>query len=171
MRQAMLFGKLPSHGDFISRGLSDKEVARLDDWLSASLSQAAAQDGFDDLYALAPAWRFVIELDGWTACGVMAPSVDRVGRQFPIMAGVSAGQEDLPVLTAATEAVLYEAFGQGLTADELFTRLSAFPDGAGQAQTPGWVLEDENGAVADRLDGSYPPELMTRMIEAARQVQ
>jgi type VI secretion system protein ImpM len=167
----MLFGKLPSHGDFISRGLTDNEVARLDDWLSTSLSEAAVQDGFDDLYALAPAWRFVIELDGWTACGVMAPSADRVGRAFPIMAGVGAGQ-DLPVLTAAAEAVLYDAFAQGLTADELFGRLTAFPDAAGQTQAPpGWVLEDETGAAVARLDGSCPPGLLTHMIEAARQVQ
>ena len=166
----MLFGKLPSHGDFVARGLSDDQAAAWDDYLTASLSDAAMLEDFDDLYAKAPAWRFVADLDGATMCGIIAPSVDKVGRQFPILAGVASG-ENSEMLIDACEAHLYDAFANGLDADALYGALQAFPDApdASPAElAPYWYLEDEDRAVVDRLDGNRPPALIRRMMEAAR---
>lgn len=168
---AFLFGKLPTHGDFLSRGLDDVATGALDDFLSASLSQAATLEDFDDLYPSAPAWRFLIELDGKTVCGLIAPSVDKVGRQFPIVVGVAYGGSP-GLLIDACEAYLYQAFAEGLTADALFDNLSAVPAApADEAPLIGWFLEDEDKVVIDRLDGNFPPRLVTRMMEAARQAQ
>ncbi len=168
---AFLFGKLPAHGDFLSRGLDDMTAGGLDDFLTASLSQAAMLEDFDDLYPAAPAWRFVIELGGQAVCGVIAPSVDKVGRQFPVMAGVVAG-EDIDLLMDACEAHLYQAFGDGQTADGLYASLSAVPvRETDDLPSAGWFLEDEDKVVIDRLDGNFPPQLVTRMMQAARQAQ
>ncbi len=166
---AILFGKLPAHGDFIARGLSDAETERLDDFLSASLRAAALIDGFDDLYASAPAWRFVTTIGGQAVCGVLAPSIDKVGRLFPILAGVAAG-EDTDLRIDACEAQLYQAFSEGLDADALYARLTAAPEPEGSPPAPGWWLEDSERTVIVRADGEWPADVMTRMIEAARQV-
>ena len=169
MRAALLFGKLPSHGDFIARGLSDAGMAAWDDYLTASLSDAATLEDFDELYAVAPAWRFVTDVDGQAMCGVIAPSVDKVGRQFPILAGVAAG-ENSEMLIDACEAHLYDAFANGLDADALFGALQGFPDAPIAPDVPaaGWYLEDEDRVVIDRLDGNRPPALIRHMVEAAR---
>ena len=83
------FGKLPSHGDFLRRRVSDGFVGVWDAWLQESLatSKAALGDNWLDVYLTSPAWRFAC---GAGACGtspvigVMVPSVDRVGRYFPL---------------------------------------------------------------------------------------
>ncbi len=170
MRSAFLFGKLPAHGDFIRRGISEAVAEELDDYLSGSLGDAATLEDFDDLYASAPAWRFVADVGGQAMCGVIAPSVDKVGRQFPIVAGIAVPRNGLGVAVDACEAVLYDAFSQGMTADALIGALEDFPGEAAADEAPpyGWFLEDEDKVVVARLDGSRPPRLMRRMMESAR---
>jgi type VI secretion system protein ImpM len=87
--QVGLYGKLPSHGDFLRRRTSDAFVAALDPWLQEcmSASRAALGDRWLDIYLTCPAWRFA---GAAGACGpapvigLMVPSVDRVGRYFPL---------------------------------------------------------------------------------------
>ena len=83
------FGKLPSLGDFASRRLPFAFVQRWDRWLQRCMVCARDQLGerWNDTYLVAPILRFwiapnVFGDDGWT--GLMMPSVDRVGRQFPL---------------------------------------------------------------------------------------
>jgi type VI secretion system protein ImpM len=84
-----LYGKLPSHGDFLRRRVSDSFVAAWDEWLQQSVaaSQAALGDDWLDVYLTSPLWRFVCDAGvcgpGGYA-GLIAPSVDRVGRYFPL---------------------------------------------------------------------------------------
>ncbi len=83
------YGKLPSHGDFLRRRLPDAFVSRWDGWLQQCMaaSRSALGDGWLDVYLTSPSWRFGC---AGGACGptpvvgVMAPSVDRVGRYFPL---------------------------------------------------------------------------------------
>jgi type VI secretion system protein ImpM len=84
-----LYGKLPSHGDFLRRRVADAFVGAWDAWLQQSIAASRAQlgEGWLDLYLTSPAWRFacapgVLSADAIT--GVMVPSVDRVGRYFPL---------------------------------------------------------------------------------------
>ena len=84
-----LFGKLPSHGDFLRRRVSDAFVDAWDAWLRRSLSdsQATLGDRWVDVYLTSPAWRFVCAAGACgpaATIGVMVPSVDRVGRFFPL---------------------------------------------------------------------------------------
>jgi len=83
------YGKLPSHGDFLRRRVSDGFVGVWDAWLQecVAASRDALADRWLDVYLTSPAWRFVCAPGacGPTAvAGVMVPSVDRVGRYFPL---------------------------------------------------------------------------------------
>ena len=102
------YGKLPSHGDFLRRRVADGFVGVWDAWLQEciSASRSALGDAWLDVYLTSPAWRFACAAG---ACGpapvvgVMVPSVDRVGRYFPLTI-VAQLPVDAPLFTAATKA-------------------------------------------------------------------
>jgi type VI secretion system protein ImpM len=84
-----LYGKVPAHGDFVRRGLPSSFVTPWDEWLQAAMSRARAGLGprWEDAWDAAPAWRFALPAGACgpdTVAGVMLPSVDTVGRRFPI---------------------------------------------------------------------------------------
>ena len=88
-RLACWFGKLPFLGDFASRRLPESFIRPWDEWLQPGLAAArdAIGDPWLDLYLTFPVWRFVLPagLLGDTCwIGVLLPSVDRVGRCFPL---------------------------------------------------------------------------------------
>src|SRR5215470_14234575 len=83
------YGKLPSHGDFISRSVADAFIDRWDAWLQAGMAQSRQDLGNDwlDLFLTSPVWRFALErgvIGGNAFAGILLPSVDRVGRYFPL---------------------------------------------------------------------------------------
>ncbi len=83
------FGKMPALGDFFRLNPPPGFVPVWDAWLQAGLLAARAQlgDRWDACYMSAPIWRFSLAagLAGPAPLlGVMMPSVDRVGRQFPL---------------------------------------------------------------------------------------
>jgi type VI secretion system protein ImpM len=85
------YGKLPSLGDFASRRLTPEFIELWDEWLAAGLAdwrQRAAATWLD-AYLAGPSWRFVLmpgvlpgNVGAWA--GVLMPSVDKVGRYFPL---------------------------------------------------------------------------------------
>lgn len=83
------YGKVPFLGDFASRRLPEAFIKPWDNWLQLSLaaSRAGTGEGWLDLYLTFPVWRFVMPagLVG-DSCwiGIFLPSVDRVGRCFPL---------------------------------------------------------------------------------------
>lgn len=84
------FGKLPSHGDFVSTGLRRSVQDALDAWLQAGIAKAHhhAGENWEQIFRNMPAWRFVAERGVWgpvTVAGVIVPSRDRVGRSFPLV--------------------------------------------------------------------------------------
>ena len=86
------FGKVSTLGDFVSRGLPDGLVAAWDAWLQQCIQASREQMGEQWLnhYLTSPVWRFAISpgvLGPEGLGGVMMPSVDRVGRYFPLMIG------------------------------------------------------------------------------------
>jgi type VI secretion system protein ImpM len=87
------FGKLPARADFLSRGLpasfADPWHAWLVRGLAAARQELAAQ--FEPAYMAAPVWRFAVPAEVCgpaTAAGVVLPSVDAVGRLFPLTLAV-----------------------------------------------------------------------------------
>lgn len=99
-------GKLPTLGDFATRRLDPAVVQAWDDWLSAGLASLQRQPQWLDAYLASPSWRFVLmpgvlpgaaEQLAWA--GVLMPSVDRVGRYFPLTL-----MQALPALPASATA-------------------------------------------------------------------
>ena len=83
------YGKLPARGDFVRAGLSRAFVDPWDDWAATVLpaSRAAMGEAWVPAWLEAPVWRFRLAagICGPDAVlGVMLPSVDRVGRYFPL---------------------------------------------------------------------------------------
>lgn len=88
------YGKLPSKGDFVTRRLSQKFVEAWDTWLQNGLQTSQDRLGEDwlSVYMTSPIWRFALSAgvggrDVMT--GVLMPSVDRVGRYFPLTLAVA----------------------------------------------------------------------------------
>lgn len=102
------YGKLPGLGDFASRRLPEGFIRAWDRWLQGNLSatQLRLGHGWIDRYLTMPIWRFVllprlVDPRGWA--GVLMPSVDRVGRQFPLTLALALPSD------AATAHVVFEA--------------------------------------------------------------
>jgi type VI secretion system protein ImpM len=88
MNSIGLYGKLPTHGDFIQRNLPSGFVAEWDQWLQHYIAGAKEKIGTDwlDIYLTSPIWRFVFSdgvIDESRWAGILMPSVDQVGRYYP----------------------------------------------------------------------------------------
>ncbi len=108
-----LFGKLPSHGDFLRRRVSDAFVDAWDSWLRECLpaSRNVLGERWLDLYLTSPAWRFVCAAGTCgplPVIGVMVPSVDRVGRYFPLTLVADLPPEVDPIAAATESAAFFD---------------------------------------------------------------
>jgi len=84
-----IYGKLPAHGDFISRNLPQNFIDIWDEWLQCVLagSRDMLREEWLELYLTSPIWRFTLSpgvIDGQAWAGILVPSVDSVGRYFPL---------------------------------------------------------------------------------------
>jgi type VI secretion system protein ImpM len=98
------FGKIPSLGDFFTYNLDQVMVENWDNWIQKYMISLKSRLGirWDKCFMTAPIWRFSLSAgvvsDSFTY-GVMMPSIDRVGRQFPMT--IAATRSDV-------NSVLYE---------------------------------------------------------------
>ena len=102
------YGKLPCKGDFLQRRVPREFVEVWDAWVQSSLNESKRrlEDRWLEVYLTSPVWRFVLAagLCGKDSyAGVLVPSVDRVGRYFPL---TIVARWELPVC------VLQTAFNQ-----------------------------------------------------------
>jgi type VI secretion system protein ImpM len=131
------FGKVSTHGDFVNRRLPAQLVQAWDGWMQQCVqaSQDRLGSAWLERYLTSPVWRFAIApgvLGPEGLGGVMMPSVDRVGRYFPL------------TIAAPGAAALLDWFhGQAAWYD-------AIEDLARASLEPGFVLE--------RFDGAPEPE-------------
>jgi type VI secretion system protein ImpM len=108
------FGKLPSHGDFIARRVDDLFQDRWDEWLQRSIaeSQRTLGGAWLDCYLTGPLWRFFL-CDGVAGAGcfsgVLMPSVDRVGRYFPLTVVAQLPTDLAPLTFADTARAWFES--------------------------------------------------------------
>ncbi|MCL4747415.1 MAG: type VI secretion system-associated protein TagF [Burkholderiaceae bacterium] len=146
------FGKLPSTGDFVGRRLPAEFQNSWDQWLQDGLTHSRRNrgDNWLDLYLVFPVWRFVLPAgrlgqSGW--CGVLMPSVDRVGRYFPLTIceriatdavelGLRKIDEQLDLFTQAGLDAL-----DGMSGDELDERLEGIAPIQAGNPSPGFSLE------------------------------
>src|SRR5262245_41102935 len=118
-----LYGKLPSHGDFLRRRASDAFVETWDGWLQEGMvaSRAALGERWLDVYLTSPAWRFACAAGVCGAepvIGLLVPSVDRVGRYFPLTL-VAELPRQLSLLSAASATAMFFASLEQLVVDTL----------------------------------------------------
>jgi type VI secretion system protein ImpM len=85
-----LYGKLPMKRDFISVSTPHAFLERWEPWLQGGISASRVALGpqWQDIFLRAPIWRFWLgtEICGVPAMGSFMPSVDGVGRFFPLTA-------------------------------------------------------------------------------------
>ena len=136
------YGKLPSLGDFASRRLEADFIEPWDLWLGEGLQaqRGTFGDGWLDAYNDTPPWRFVLSPGALRGvrpelafAGVLVPSVDRVGRHFPLT--IVASMARPPGLAAEFDAVL--------------AWLHRLEDTALDALQGDWTIDELEDALAD----------------------
>lgn len=153
------FGKVVMLGDFAHRRLPPGFISVCDPWLSNGISASRAQLGAHwlDSYLSAPVWRFawapgVVNERWWF--GVVMPSVDAVGRYFPLV--ISGSDQNPPMSVDALNklSIWYAHTGQAAL-DTLRPGASLDAFEASLAQAPRWqthaeTAPTETGATPDR---------------------
>jgi type VI secretion system protein ImpM len=136
---AGLFGKLPAKRDFIGMNASRRFLEAWEPWLQAgvAMSKQMLGDAWIEAYNRAPIWRFWLGADfcGEAMIGAFMPSVDGVGRSFPLAIFVGEGDASLgpPELEpndswfAAAEAILLDALEPGATLELVAEKVAALP--------------------------------------------
>jgi type VI secretion system protein ImpM len=143
-----LFGKLPSHGDFVARNLPPPLRVGWEAWLDAGLERSRQMlgDKWLDIYLSSPVWQFAVAsgcCGGQPFAGVMIPSVDRVGRYFPlsILAAVSPEHSAAEIALGGKpwfermEAVALSCLGDDFNFASFEQNLEAFPALGGNVVT------------------------------------
>lgn len=161
-----LFGKIPAQGDFIERNLQRSFSLPWDDWLQRCLACSREQLGerWLDTYLSSPIWRFCLSagaIDSTAWAGILMPSVDSVGRYYPLtvvqpITGNSNLFEFLPQNASwyeSLEAVAIASLQGDIKADALIEQLlqlQAPAECTPQTGLPvlqvtnGWVIQTEN---------------------------
>jgi len=129
------YGKIPALGDFASRRLPTEFTQRWDAWLARAIesSQAALGSGWLDTYLSGPLWRFALSpgiIDSRFWFGVLMPSVDRVGRYFPLTIATASSLPPNPPLATLERwyeracAAALECLTSGATVERLESELA-----------------------------------------------
>jgi type VI secretion system protein ImpM len=153
-----LYGKLPALGDFVGRGLAGADREAIDAWLAEGLMRLQQRsERWLEAYLVSPVWQFVIpagRLCEQAVGGALMPSVDRVGRYFPLFVAFAmpmplqrgALVRDLGQLARTLPSALHE----GLDPDRLLARI----DGLLPALWP----DAELGPDGEQMLAGFQPE-------------
>ncbi len=81
-----IFGKLPVAADFVRKG-DLILVALLESWFAPVWEdiQLSASSSWNEHYRIAPLWWFALPHGGESIVGILSPSLDAVGRFFPLI--------------------------------------------------------------------------------------
>lgn len=132
-----LFGKLPAKRDYISHGVGRAFLETWEPWMQASI--AASRDSMGDAwlpaYMNAPIWRFWLgrRVAGAPVAGAVMPSVDGVGRYFPLSLIASDCDMAPPLVNAqeawfdAAENLLLDALEDGRSFEATLASLAELP--------------------------------------------
>jgi type VI secretion system protein ImpM len=168
------FGKIPSIGDFFRIDAPQGFVSVWDDWVQRTMlvAQSALGGDWDDHYMSAPIWRFSLSagLAGpRKIIGVAMPSVDRVGRRFPLtlMAPLLTSGPvlrdhfgNIP-LFESLEGLALDTLDDGMSRDILAVRLRDVPEPDCRDAAPVRVV---GGALAVAGTGGPLPDLAAGLL-------
>ena len=138
------FGKIPGLGDFFQVNVPRAFLGAWDAWLQRGLMAGRTELGprWNGCYNTAPLWRFTLPArvaGPDPMIGVLMPSVDRVGRQFPLTLVAALPDDSAPLaahlratrIFEALEDVALDALEGALQRADLEARLAAVPAGLG----------------------------------------
>ncbi len=144
---AGLFGKLPAKRDFIAANAPRHFLEVWETWLQEGVATSKQVLGaaWDEAYNRAPIWRYWLGagLSGETTIGVFMPSVDGVGRSFPLSLFVGEGENSLPppeldsneAWFESAETILLDALDPAATLEAVADKVASMPAPALQART------------------------------------
>jgi len=103
------YGKIPATGDFITRRMPPAFSEAWDRWLQSAIAGSRERLGgrWRDTFLSMPIWRFVLSPGMLTPnawAGIMAPSVDAVGRYFPLALASALPSASLNIFATLTAA-------------------------------------------------------------------
>jgi len=168
------FGKLPSRADFVGHGLPRDFLTPWEAWMAEAMaaSRALLGEAWLPAWMEAPVWRFALP---GGACGpdavlgLLLPSVDRVGRSFPLLVAAlfpaRGGAPEPACGTAfldAAETAARDAIADDLAPADLAARLAAAPPaeaGAAVAEAALWWTEGAPMMPAQRLQTAGLPAM------------
>ena len=165
-----LFGKLQSKRDFIAIATPRAFLSTWEPWVQGgiSASRTALVDKWQQAFLTAPIWRFWLgpDLCGTAATGAIMPSMDGVGRYFPLTVVALAGEGEAPPPPeidpqdewfATIEDFLFSTLDAGRTFEAVTAALAALPPPPpGAREIPAGVesLAPRAGVIA-RGEGGY----------------
>ena len=181
--QRGLYGKLPMKRDFVAVSVPDALLQLWEPWLQAGLaaSRLALGARWQEVFLKAPIWRFWLGsgLCGRTSIGSFTPSVDAVGRLFPLTAfasaepGIALPAPRLELQAdwfAAVEAMLLYALDESAAYESVLERLQALPQPAMPVVTPdARNVRDLGPAHAVRVGEAAPFDSAFLALAAERQ--
>lgn len=167
-----LYGKLPAKRDFIAVSTPREFLAAWEPWLQGGISASRVKLGpaWQEAYLRAPIWRFWLgaEICGAPVLGAIMPSVDGVGRYFPLTIFVRCepGEELAPPeidsndeWLSKAEELLLSALSEGTDFEALTGALESFP--SARASSP----SAQEGTFRRLPDGSVTAPLQGRALE------
>lgn len=171
------FGKLPSLGDFVGRRMPHALATEWDIWLRSGMDELRTTNGPDWSlkFVNAPLWFFVApaNVTGTAVIGALAPSMDRVGRYYPLTVMATAPHasselvDDACVRTflAGARAAIVEARRLTLSPEELDQRINhlANPFETVRAKTKEPSLIDD--ILSDLSEASYTHQAPGKRVE------
>ncbi|WP_295472325.1 type VI secretion system-associated protein TagF [uncultured Pseudomonas sp.] len=172
MTEVGFYGKLASRGDFVSRGLPQSFIQPWDQWLAAGMTTSRQQLGeaWLQAYLVSPLWRFVLApgiCGPHAVAGVLMPSIDRVGRYFPLTVAVAlpSGSSLSPWLH--DDLWFEQAEALMLDSLEADSRFEAFEAGLQTLAVPATepCVATEVDASLQRFDASSAPARLAALVE------
>ena len=177
-----LYGKLPSKRDFVAVAMPRPVLAVLEPWLQGGLSASRLHLGeaWQETFLRAPIWRFWLGAEicgGTTVAGAFMPSVDGVGRYFPLAVLACAEAPNAippPELDpqdawfAAAETLLLSALEPGATFEAMAEALDRLPpalDRIGAAPPEGMVRLPDGTILTAAASANLPAKLAAVRIE------
>ncbi|MGP3698906.1 TagF domain-containing protein [Rhodobacter sp. NSM] len=155
---AGLFGKLPTTGDFVARGLPEPFRAAWDGWVTRHLVGRLGT-------GLPGGLRFRLTSGGRAAAGVILSSHDAVGRRFPLSLVLTAGALPAPpALDPWCDAAVEAAAGHE-EADGLWIALDAIPPPEGSAESAPMLLWTR-ASPALACDPAAPEEALGQLLSS-----
>lgn len=117
------FGKLPSAGDFISRRMPYAVQQFWDRWCASSMEFLKERNPVSGwgLWGTMPKWAFLLPAQHgvpFGQLGVLAPSCDRVGRNFPFLATIALTDENFAAIVPRA-GLIGLAWGDAITSAQM----------------------------------------------------